>query len=476
VLGELLAGELLRHARVAELDDVRVISVIGGRSGSVVRLAASVEDRPLLEAALRTETRLARRIELSRSPEQDILVSLRGVHEDALGRVSIQDCPVLLCLGMLRDSRSYLVGWEALGHVLVATQPGTTDAEEHLAALVATLAGQSPPSELQLSTVAGEHTWLRQLAPLPHQRAVVNPSESTGVAETIAGLRAELERRQRLSETTVQVEQVLLVSELADMDAHNDLAYLLSKGAEYGVRVLAATANTDVERSSLVDGFNSRVVFALQDEEASSRLLGAPWALTLAEPGRLLVQLDRRKEVEVLGLHLSEDGRRDLLASTGVLEAVPAREEVVDSCPDQGPVDAPENVLPHDREHSGVEPISASTNELHQSVAEADSDLLAESDRASDRNTSGQPEAAVQSTETIDTSPGRLAAANHAVSSQGGEPAAAALDVPPRITRLLTSTPLVVDSWPRSSGHEPHKETIKSPLRRRHLPHLSQDS
>ncbi|MBV9327213.1 MAG: hypothetical protein JO352_25975 [Chloroflexi bacterium] len=114
VLGELLAGELLRHARVAELADVRIISVIGGRSGSVVRLAASVEDRPLLEAALRTETQLARRIEITRSLEQDILVSLRGVHEEALGRVSIQDCPVLLCLGMLPDSRSYLVGWESL--------------------------------------------------------------------------------------------------------------------------------------------------------------------------------------------------------------------------------------------------------------------------------------------------------------------------------------------------------------------------
>ena len=123
----------------------------------MVTLSASVEDRPLLEAALRTETRLARRMETSRSPEQEIVVRLQGVHHEALGRVSIEDCPLLLCLGMLPDSRSYLVGWETLGHVLVATQPGTTDAEEHLAALIATLAGQSPPSQLQLVTVAGEN-------------------------------------------------------------------------------------------------------------------------------------------------------------------------------------------------------------------------------------------------------------------------------------------------------------------------------
>jgi hypothetical protein len=444
VLGELLAGELLRHARVAELEDVRVISVIGGRSGSVVRLAASVEDRPLLEAALRTETRLARRIEISRSPEQDILVNLWGVHEDTLGRVSILDCPVLLCLGMLPDSRSYLVGWEALGHVLVATQPGTTDAEEHLAALVATLAGQSLPSELQLFTVAGEHTWLRQLAPLPHQRAVVDPSESSAVEEMIAGLRAEVERRQRLSETTAQVEQVLVVSELANIDAQDDLAYLLSKGAEYGVRVLAATAHTDVEQSAVVDQFSSRIVFALQDEEASSRLLGAPWALTLAEPGRLLVQLGRRKELEVLGLHLSEDGRRDLLASTGVVEAAPAREEIVVGCANQGPIDAPESIQPDDPEHSVLEPVAASTEELHQSVVVAESDLPAESDRVSATNTSRQSEPAVQSTETIDT-PQRLAAGDYSVAIQGSGSAAGALDVPPRITRLLTATPLVVD-------------------------------
>jgi len=101
VLGELVAGELLRHARVAELADVRVISVTAGRSGSVVTLSTSLQDRPLLEAALRTETQLARRIEVSRSPDQDILVRLQGIRRQALARVSLRDCPVLLCLGML---------------------------------------------------------------------------------------------------------------------------------------------------------------------------------------------------------------------------------------------------------------------------------------------------------------------------------------------------------------------------------------
>jgi hypothetical protein len=49
VLGELLAGELLRRTRVAELGNVHVVSVVAGRSGSLVSLSESVEDRPLLE-------------------------------------------------------------------------------------------------------------------------------------------------------------------------------------------------------------------------------------------------------------------------------------------------------------------------------------------------------------------------------------------------------------------------------------------
>jgi len=95
---------------------------------------------------------------------------------------------------------------------------------------------------------------------------------------------------------------------------------------------MAATADSAVEQGPLVDLFDSHVVFGLQDEEASTRLLGTPWALTLAEPGRLRVRLRRRNEVEVLGLHLTEDGRRDLLASMGVIEAAPAPGQVVGCC------------------------------------------------------------------------------------------------------------------------------------------------
>ena len=113
------------------------------------------------------------------------------------------------------------------------------------------------------------------------------------------------------------------MSELAQVAGEEDLRFLLRHGSEFQVRVVAATADTALERDLLVDCFESRLVFALEDEEASTRLLGKPWALTLAEPGRLLARLGQRKEVEILGLHLTEDGRRDLLASMEVVDGTP---------------------------------------------------------------------------------------------------------------------------------------------------------
>ncbi len=84
-----------------------------------------------------------------------------------------------------------------------------------------------------------------------------------------------------------------------NFDFNQDLEYVLKHGRECGVRVLAATANLEVERSALVDWFDSRIVFALEDEEASVRLLGKPWAITLAEPGRALARIGRRREMEL---------------------------------------------------------------------------------------------------------------------------------------------------------------------------------
>ena len=112
---------------------------------------------------------------------------------------------------------------------------------------------------------------------------------------------AELERRRQVLDPQVP-QLVLVVSELAQDAGEEDLRFLLTHRSEFRVRVVAATADTVLERDLLVDLFETRLVFALEDEEASTRLLGKPWALTLAEPGRLLAR-GSAEEVQILGLH-----------------------------------------------------------------------------------------------------------------------------------------------------------------------------
>jgi hypothetical protein len=60
--------------------------------------------------------------------------------------------------------------------------------------------------------------------------------------------------------------------------------------------------------------------------------LGNDAAETLLGAGHLFARLGRRKEVEVLGLHLAEAGRRELFAAMGVDETSSSapREPVAD--------------------------------------------------------------------------------------------------------------------------------------------------
>jgi len=116
---------------------------------------------------------------------------------------------------------------------------------------------------------------------LPHQRAVVDPADRAAATHVLATRRAELERRRRQDLDPRVPQLVLVVSELAQVAAEEDLRFLLTHGSEFQVRVVAATADTAIERDLLVDCFESRLVFALEDEEASTRLLGKPWALAL---------------------------------------------------------------------------------------------------------------------------------------------------------------------------------------------------
>jgi hypothetical protein len=111
------------------------VTVDAGRTHSDVALATPLAKRSRLETTLRAATDLAGRVTVTRSREQDVVVRLEGVRREAIGGLAADASPVLLCLGLRLDLRAWLVGWEALGHVLVAGHPETVDAQEHLAAL-----------------------------------------------------------------------------------------------------------------------------------------------------------------------------------------------------------------------------------------------------------------------------------------------------------------------------------------------------
>ena len=196
VLAERIAAELLRRAGRAGLTDVQVVTVDAGRTHSDVALATPLANRSRLETTLRAATDLAGRVIVTRSREQDVVVRLEGVRREAIGGLAADASPVLLCLGLRLDLRAWLVGWEALGHVLVAGHPETVDAQEHLAALVATLAGQCAPADLRLYTLSTPEGPLGLLARLPHQRATADPRSSAASRPILASLRVEIERRQ----------------------------------------------------------------------------------------------------------------------------------------------------------------------------------------------------------------------------------------------------------------------------------------
>lgn len=432
VLGEQVAGALLQHTRGAGLTDAQVVSVRVGRTGCTVAFETALEQRSRLEATLRTALHLARRLTVSRSGDQDVVAQLDDLQRAALERVSLEEAPLLLCVGLQPDTRAYLVGWEAVGHVLVATQPGTTDAQEHLASLVATLAGQCAPAGLQLYTLAPRDTLLGQLAPLPHQRAVVDPGDERRVADLLAGLREEVERRQQGAVSSTAPELVLVVGELASVVADNDLAYVLEHGRAHRVRVLAASADTQVQRGPLVDTFESRLIFALEDEEASTRLLGKPWALTLAEPGRLLARLGRRNAVEILGLRLTDEGRRDLLASAGASEEAPPESMPADRAEEPREPVRGEEVVPH--EQAGDD--AGRRNGESVDVADRADPAAAVESACQAAVSSDLPAPATNGVVIIRTVPGPAHRAD-----DGTTP----LAPPERIARLLERAPLVID-------------------------------
>ena len=141
----------------------------------------------------------------------------------------------------------------------------------------------------------------------------------------LAGLRTELQARQRASDLAVPIQLVLVASELAEIHGHEDLAYLLSQGSEYGIRVVAAGdallspsvtrhlieeyVRRPVERPSAaaaLEGLTERevevlvlVARGLSNSEIAEQLFVSP-ATAKTHVGRLLMKLDARDRAQLI--------------------------------------------------------------------------------------------------------------------------------------------------------------------------------
>src|SRR5207244_10404892 len=154
------------------IEDIQTMAVYRDPVEITVVLAAPTVARDRLRLLLPAGTGpLARRVTAWLTADRDLAVRLENPRPDALA-ASREEVPLLLSLGGLGDGRELLAGWEALGHLLVVSGPGTDDAPVQLAATVAMLAACRGADQLQLYTACEADSPLAPLAALPQQRAV----------------------------------------------------------------------------------------------------------------------------------------------------------------------------------------------------------------------------------------------------------------------------------------------------------------
>ncbi len=260
--------------------------------------------------------------------------------------------PVLLPLGA-QSSRAIAYGnWHELGHVLVASQPGTGEtgaaaAPTVLASLVAALAARGHPDQLHLWTIARREALPGLVGELPHQRdGLIAPDEGERVAAALEEVRDELRRRMEWvqqaqagataaagagltagpgagpqTDQAVLPELVVVLAELADFAAGTplagDLAALLADvgrdGPAYGIRLLAATTQPATLDDAVVAHFVTRLALTLPDAATSIRLLGWPDAAALGGGGDLLACIGPRRPVRLRGFRLGTEHLAELV-------------------------------------------------------------------------------------------------------------------------------------------------------------------
>src|SRR5205823_1498015 len=123
----------------------------------------------------------------------------------------------LVSLGLLSDRQKLLVNWDVLGHVLIVAPTGA-GADVVLTSLLVSLAAARPPSELGVVLIAAPRSLPEELGTLPHLvRPPVDPADPAALAQTLAEVRTEVERRASASAADRR-ELLVVIGELGDLD------------------------------------------------------------------------------------------------------------------------------------------------------------------------------------------------------------------------------------------------------------------
>jgi hypothetical protein len=224
-------------------------------------------------------------------------------------------------LGALGNRELVELNWQALGHVLVAGEPGG-GVETVVTGLLGGLAARLSPLQLRLVTIAGPRSLPERLRDLPHQlRGFVDATDAEAVGEALAWARDEVFRRTRqdaggdgLRMSSEQSEITVVLAELADIPAGDTtLDFIANHGPAVGVRLLAATSMPEALSNAALAPFGTRLVLRLPDESQSMRLVGQPEAFLLDRGGEMLVRIEGREPIRLRGYRLASEHLDELV-------------------------------------------------------------------------------------------------------------------------------------------------------------------
>lgn len=340
----LLAAQALCTFEQHGLEQASIVTVQLGRhsAGLTIRAGLAVQAR-LPQLAAELGARLGATVTPRRTADHDVFLTFSGLKTEGLVGLA-KDAPQqplpFLPLGVLSSEETLFANWRVLGHILVASLPGS-GADVLLISLTAALAARCHPEQLRLSFIAGRRSLPPQLFELPHQeRQPVDPADRAAVRCLLEETSAELGRRtQRENSPSAAVnlatspEIVLVIAELCDLQGEEaTLAEIAAQGPTVGIHLLAATTQADSLDAEAMAPFATRMVLRTLDEEQSVQLLGRPDAADLGGGGDALVRIEGRGPLRVRGFEVSAEKldqlvklMRDAEADATPIDTTPTR-------------------------------------------------------------------------------------------------------------------------------------------------------